>query len=42
MNKIEFIKFKNIEQKNNIVIYYLDRKKRENNQKVNYKKQNIN
>lgn len=42
MNKIEFIKYKNIEQKNNIVIYYLSNKKKENNQKVNYKKQNIN
>lgn len=42
MNRIEFIKFKNIEQRNNIVTCYLGKKKRGNNQKVNYKKQNIN
>lgn len=42
MNKIEFIMYKNTEQKNNIVIYYLDNKKKGSNQKANYKKQNIN
>lgn len=42
MNKIECIKYKNIELKNNIVIYYLSKKRKENNQRVNYKKLNIN
>lgn len=42
MNKKEFIKFKNIELKNNIVIHCINKKRKENNQKVNYKKLNIN
>lgn len=41
MSKIEFIRFKNIELKNNIVIYYINKRKKENNWKENFKKLNI-
>lgn len=42
MSKKEFIRFKNIESKNNIVIYSTDKKKKGNNQKENFKRPNIN